>query len=106
MGFFTSGTFWFIEGLLVAVMAIGLKVWMEDRKVEMLWWKWVIAALFVLFVGFTIAFVTTSLGEFEPTAALLGGIIFGVGCSVFAIILWRLLHWVPGKKNKLSEKAD
>ena len=92
MSFFNSGLFWFIEGILACLMIIGLKVRMEDRGIPMPFWKWLIFGLWVLLAGFTIAFVFTSLGEREPTAALFGGIIFGVISIISGVGIWRLLH--------------
>lgn len=92
MTFFTSGTFWFIEGILATLMFIGFKTWMEDRRTPMPWWKWLLFTLWVLWLGFTIAFIFTSLGEGEPTAAVKGGIIFIVVTIITGVGLWRLLQ--------------
>jgi hypothetical protein len=92
MPFFTSGFFWFIEGVLACLAVIGLKLWAEDRGIPMPFWKWLVAGLWVLLLGFTIAFVGTSLGENEPTAAKLGGILFGLTTIIAGIAAWRILH--------------
>jgi len=91
MHFFNSGLFWFIEGIFTCLAVIGLKIWMEDKGIPMPFWKWLLLGLWVLFFGFTIAFVTTSLGENEPTAAKIGGIAFGLISLVTGFGLWRLL---------------
>jgi len=59
-------------------------------------WKWILLGLWALFFGFTIAFVGTNLGEKEPKAALLGGIIFGLLTVISGVGLWRVLK--TGKK--------
>ncbi|MFC2157244.1 dehalogenase [Acidobacteriota bacterium] len=92
MSFFNSGLFWFIEGILACLVVIGLKVRMEDKGILMPVWKWLVFGIWVLLLGFTIAFVFTSLGEREPSAALYGGIIFGVITIVSGVGVWRLLH--------------
>lgn len=97
MHFFNSGLFWFIEGIFTCLVVIGLKIWMEDKGIPMLFWKWLLLGLWVLFFGFTIAFVTTSLGENEPAAAKVGGIVFGLISLVTGFGLWRLLL-LKGKK--------
>ena len=93
MHFFNSGLFWFLEGLLAFLTVLGLKTWAEDHGVPMPVWKWILFGLWVLFAGFTIAFVGTSLGEKEFTAAKLGGILFGLTGIISGIALWRTLLW-------------
>ena len=91
MHFFTSGAFWFIEGVFVCLVIIGFKYWMEDHGTALSWWNWVLFIVWLFFGGFTIAFITTSLGENEPRAALLGGILFGLMAILSGFILWKLL---------------
>jgi hypothetical protein len=91
MHFFTSGLFWFIEGIFVSLVVIGLKIWMEDRGIPMQFWKWILFGIWVLFFGFTVAFIGTNIGENETHAALFGGIIFGCVTLISAVGLWQLL---------------
>lgn len=92
MAFFNSGTFWFVEGILAVMAVIGLKVWMEDRNTPMPLWKWPLVGLWMLMIGFTIAFIGTSVGENELVAAEKGGIIFSVICVIAGAGLWRVLQ--------------
>jgi len=89
--FFTSGLFWFIEGVLATLTVIALKLWMEDRGTPMPWWKWALAVCWLLGLGLTIAFIGTSLGENERRAAGMGGLIFGTIVIVAGVVVWRLL---------------
>lgn len=91
MPFFNSGLYWFIEGVFFCLAVIGFKIWMEDRGISMPFWKWGILGSWIFLFAFTIAFVGTSLGEKEPKAALLGGIIFGLVTIITGVGLWRLL---------------
>ena len=91
MDFFTSGFFWFIEGILTCLMIIGFKLWIEDKKINMPYWKWILFGVWVLLFAFTIAFVGTSLGENEPHAAFNGAVIFGLVTIVSGVGLWRIL---------------
>jgi hypothetical protein len=91
MGFFNSGLFWFIEGVLACLAVLGLRAWLADKGISMRWWKWLLVIAWMTFAGFTLAFIGTSLGEGEPRAALVGGIIFGVVSLIFGVGLWRLL---------------
>ena len=98
MDFFNSGLFWFIEGVIFCLAVVGFKLWMEDHGIPMPFWKWMMLGAWVLLFGFSIAFVGTNLGEKEPKAALLGGIIFGLVTIISGVGLWRLL--LIGKKSK------
>lgn len=98
MDFFNSGLFWFIEGIFACLVVIGIKIWMEDRGIPMPYWKWLLFGLWILFLGFTIAFIGTNLGEKEVTAAFKGGILFGLISIILGVGLWRLLLIKP-KRN-------
>ena len=89
MQIFNSGFFWFVEGILFVVMILALKSFMGSRGVPMPVWKWALFATWVLFAGFTIAFVGTSLGEGEPTAAARGGLLFGLISVIGGAGVWR-----------------
>ena len=91
MNFFTSGIFWFIEGIFAVVITLGFNQWVKDHNIKMYWWKWVGFYLVVISFGFTIAFVTTSVGENEKTAALRGGLVFGLLSFVLSGLFYRLL---------------
>lgn len=98
MSFFNSGLYWFIEGIILCMAVIGFKIWMEDRGIPMPIWKWILLGIWVFLFGFTIAFIGTSLGEKEPQAALVGGIVFGLVTIIAGVGLWRLI--LIGKKTK------
>lgn len=100
MHFFNSSLFWFIEGILACLVVIGFKIWAEDRGIPMPFWKWIPFVCWFLFFGFTIAFVGTSIGENEMTAAFKGGIIFGIISIISGVGLWRFLKiGTHSKKN-------
>ena len=92
MSFFTSGLFWFILGILTTVIIMAFRAWMEDRNVIMFWWKWFLFGIWIILAGFTIAFIFTSLGEGEPTAAVKGGIIFSLITTISGVGIWRLIN--------------
>ncbi len=103
MEFFTSGMFWFLEGIFFCLFIIGFKLWGEDKGLVMPFWKWILLGIWIVLFGFTIAFVGTSLGENEPNAALFGGIIFGLISLVSGVGLWRI---IKHRQKTLSEKAQ
>jgi hypothetical protein len=103
MQIFNSGFFWFVEGILVVIMVLGLRAWAEDRGIPMPPWKWVLFFLWILVVGFTVAFVGTSFGEGEPTAATRGGLLFGLISIISGVAVWRLL--VRGADSDVGSAA-
>jgi hypothetical protein len=104
MDFFTSGLFWFIEGVFACLAVIGLKLWAQDRGIPMPWWKWILVASWVCLAGFTLAMVGTSIGEGEPRAGLMGGIVFGVLSMIVGVVFWRLLG-LSGPRPAAGGKA-
>ncbi len=112
MSFFTSGAFWFFEGILACLVVIGFKIWMEDRKVTMTYWKWMLFGLWLGLAGVTLAFIGTNLGENEPNAAIKGGLMLGFFTVMLGVIFWRLIHaekglgvaFLPFLKHKKASK--
>ena len=92
MQIFNSGFFWFVEGILFVVMIMGVREWARGKKVPMTAWKWALFLAWVLFAGFTIAFVGTSFGEGEATAAIRGGLLFGLIAVIGGVGVWRVLR--------------
>ncbi len=90
MEFFQSGAFWFIEGVLFVVVLAAVRAWSQDHGIPMPPWKWAAFVVWLGLAGFTVAFIGTSLGEGEPTAALRGGILFGALSVVAGVGLFRL----------------
>ena len=98
MELFNSGLFWFVEGILLCVMVLAVRAWAQDRSVPLTWWKWLTFGVWILYTGTTIAFIGTSLGEGEPTAALRGGLLFGLVSVISAVVLWRI--WMIGARPR------
>jgi len=94
MQIFNSGLFWFVEGVLFCVMVLALRSWARERGIPFRWWKWFAFGSWVLLAGFTLAFVGTSLGEGEPTAAIRGGLLFGLVSVIAGVAVWRI--WMIG----------
>jgi hypothetical protein len=97
LDFFTTGTFWFIMGILTVGVFAGAKIMFEDRGFTMSWWKWTLAGLWWLLLFATLAAPMTLLAEREPKGAwgVLG--ILGVITFILGVGLWRLL--ASGKRQ-------
>ena len=100
MSFFTSGMFWFFEGILFVFTILVLRLWLKEKGIRLPIWKYFFVIIWILFFEFSIAFVTTSLGENEPNAALMGGILFGLISIVSGVGLFRLLF-----TNRVTEPS-
>jgi len=98
MSFFTSGTFWFIEGILFIVLLIALRAWLKEKSASMTWWKWILLVVWIFLAGFTAAFIGTNIGEGEYTAALRGGGASAIIVLVYALVLMRVLSVTGGRK--------
>jgi hypothetical protein len=57
----------------------------------MTWWKWILSVGWLFLLGFTVAFIGTSLGEGEGRAALMGGILFGLFTLLSGFLIWILV---------------
>ncbi len=102
MSFFTSGTFWFIEGIFFVVLILALRVWLKQKGTAMTWWKWILLVIWIFMAGFTAAFIGTNLGEGETTAALRGGGGSAVLVLIYALVLMRVLG-ITSKRTGGSE---
>jgi len=92
MDFFNSGLFWFIEGILLIITIIGLKIYLHDKNIKMNLWKWFFISGWILLFSFTIGFITTSIGENEPIAAFRGGLIFGFITLIAGLLVLKIMQ--------------
>lgn len=91
MQLFNSGWFWFVEGILLVIAVMGFRAWAQDRGVRLSPVRWMLVLLWAGLAGFCFAFVGTSFGEGEPTAATRGGLLFGLVTILSGVGLWRFL---------------
>jgi hypothetical protein len=92
MQFFNSGLFWLIEGVLLCLVILGMKVWSEDAGISMRPWKWALFGAWLLLLSFSIGFIGTNLGENEVNAAIKGGALFSIITIIAGAGLWKLLR--------------
>ena len=100
MNFFTSGMFWFIEGILFIVLLIALRAWLKEKSAPMTWWKWILLVVWIFLAGFTAAFFGTNIGEGEYTAAFRGGGASAIIVLIYALVLLRVLGITGGRKHE------
>jgi len=104
MTFFGSGPFWFFEGILFCLVLLGIRAWAEGRALSVPVWKWALTICWLLYCGFTLAFIGTCLGEAERHAALLGGAFFGLIAVISGVGLYRLVR--ARKRGSASAGQD
>lgn len=91
MTFFTSNLFWFAEGILFVIVILSLNKWFSEKGLKLSLVKWALLISWIVFVEFSLAFATTSLGEGEPTAAAYGGVLFGLISIISGVLLWNVI---------------
>jgi len=69
------------------------------------WWKWAAFLVWILFAGFAIAFVGTSLGENEASAAVRGGLFFGIIAVLSGVGVWRIVR-IGTKSSEQGTTAE
>jgi len=93
MWIFDGPLFWFVLGILSCLAVTAFRLWAQDRRLHMTWWKWIGVIAWMAFAGASLAFVGTSLGEGEARAAIMGALFAGVLVLVSGALLWRVLQW-------------
>lgn len=84
---------WLIIGLAVGAGVLALALWLRSRDIAVKWYEWLIGAVALLLLIFTIQNFVGSQFELEPTAASmfmlvsgLPGIILG---AIAVALIWR-----------------
>ena len=103
MHLFNSGWFWFVEGVLFVFAVMGFRAWAQDRGIRLSPVRWTLVLLWAGLAGFCFAFIGTSFGEGEPTAATRGGLLFGLITILSGVGLWRFL--VAGAAGEEADGA-
>jgi len=86
--------FWLIVGLLLGAAIFWLAT---SGKVKLTWYEWVLGALGLILILFTIQNYGASRVEIEPRAAGLMWLIFGLPGIILAVVA-GVLAFLRGKK--------
>ncbi len=81
---------WFIYGLIVGALGMGLVQWAQDESRHLSWTIWVIGAMAVLLGGLALQHFFASRKELEPKAAWRGVLFMGIP----AILLASAAAWL------------
>lgn len=88
---FSGAVFWFLMGMLFILVAKGARVWAEDLKLRMTWWKWALCVCWYGLLVFTVSMSLTFVGENEAGAGLRALLFMGVITTILAAGLVRVL---------------
>jgi len=82
---------WLIIGLIAGAAVLGLVLWMRGKDVSVKWYEWLIGAIGLLLLLFTIQNYAGSLAELESTAANMFLLVSGLPAIILLAVSWQLV---------------
>jgi hypothetical protein len=82
---------WLIIGLIAGAAALGLVLWMRGKDVAVKWYEWLIGALGLVLLLFTIQNFVGSIAEIESTAANMFLLVTGLPAIILMAVSWQLV---------------
>ncbi len=84
---------WAIGFAVIGAGVLALVLWRRNRNIVMKWYDWLIGAIGLFLFLFTVQHVYTSFIEYEPLAAWMGLLVWGLPSLVLfgivALQIWR-----------------
>ena len=84
---------WLIIALIIGAGLMALVLWLRSRRILVTWYEWLIGALGLLLLLFTIQNFIASFAEHEPTAAWRFLWMFGVPAVILLVVACLLPWW-------------
>ncbi|AAW39230.1 MAG: dehalogenase [Dehalococcoides mccartyi] len=81
---------WFTIGILVGALILGLIWLMKRHNFSLTWYEWLIGAVGLLMLLFTIQNYFGSLAEVEPKAANMFLLVIGLPGIILLALSWQL----------------
>lgn len=81
---------WLIIGLVAGAALLALILWLRNRNIKVTWYEWLIGAIGLLLLLFTIQNFAGSFAEFEPTAAWMFLPVTGLPALILLAVAWQL----------------
>jgi hypothetical protein len=78
-------------GALAVLMLAYLREYAHKKELSLTWWEWLLTALGVLYGVFVVELIAGFLGEGEPRAALVMGLITGLVAAIWGVLLARFV---------------
>ncbi len=82
---------WLIIGLIAGAAVLGLVLWMKGKDVAVKWYEWLVGALGLMLLLFTIQNYAGSLAELESTAANMFLLVSGLPAIILLAVSWQLV---------------
>ena len=82
---------WFIIALILGAGLLGLVLWLRSRNIKVTWYEWLIGAIGLLLLLFTIQNFAGSFIELESTAAYMFLLVTGLPSLILLAIAWQLV---------------
>ena len=82
---------WLIIGLIAGAAVLGLILWLQSKDITVKWYEWLIGALGLVLLLFTIQNFFGSLAELESTAANMFLLVAGLPALVLLAVAWQLI---------------
>jgi uncharacterized membrane protein len=82
---------WLIIGLIAGAAALGLVLWLRGKDVAVKWYEWLIGALGLVLLLFTIQNFAGSIAEIESTAANMFLLVTGLPAIILMAVSWQLV---------------
>ena len=90
---------WFVIGLIIGAGLLILALWLRSRKIVVRWYEWLIGALGLVLLLFTIQNFSASFAEYEEFAAWTFLWVFGVPAVIFLAVAC-FLPWHRHRKSR------
>lgn len=81
---------WFIIGLIAGVFVGALVLWLSSRGIKVTWYEWLIGAIGLVLLLFTIQNVVGSYAEWESTSANMFLLVTGLPAIIMLVVAWML----------------
>ncbi len=82
---------WLIIGLIAGAAVLGLVLWMRGKDVSVKWYEWLVGAIGLMLLLFTIQNYAGSLAELESTAANMFLLVSGLPAVILLAVSWQLV---------------
>ncbi len=82
---------WLIIGLVAGAALLALVLWLRGRDIKVTWYEWLIGAVGLLLLLFTIQNLLGSFAELESTAAYMFLLVTGLPSIILLAVAWQLV---------------
>jgi len=82
---------WFVIALIVGGLIGAMVLWLRSRDISLTWYEWLIGAVGLTLIFFSIQNYFGSQAEFESTAANLFLLVTGLPGLVLMVVTWQLV---------------